>query len=142
MLEKTSIPFFEILGEWIFQGRIRDAYKEFFVDERSELQKEHLQQDYTNSYWEQRYTLNEVQVPVFLASVATKVLTTGKYLNVLRESGLSIHSVHEPLEYTTNERDYIDKIQKAYEFASQEVLRLLVTENQLIERLRSDWMWI
>lgn len=136
LLEKTSVPFFEILGEWIYQGRIKDTYKEFFVSEHSEIRKDNIDSDYTNAYWEFRYTLNESQVPNFLALVAPKILTTGKYLNVLRESGKQIHSIREPLEYTANERDYIDKIEKAYEFASKAVLNLLVTENNLILRLK------
>lgn len=142
LIEHSSVPFFEILGEWIYQGRIKDTYREFFVEENSGLQKENIQKDYTNAYWEQRYTLNESQVPLFLTSVSSKVLTTGKYLNVLRESNRPIHSVRETFEYTSNEREYIDKIQKAYDFASKAVLNLLLTENNLIQRLRFHFIFI
>ena len=44
------------------------------------------EEDYNAAYWTQRYTLR-AEVPIFLGGdLAEKVLTTGKYLNAMRES--------------------------------------------------------
>lgn len=48
--------------------------------------QESLAQDYDAKYWRQRYSLKD-GIPSFLANVAGTILTTGKYLNVMRECG-------------------------------------------------------
>lgn len=55
--------------------------------------QESLTQDYDAKYWRQRYSLKD-GIPSFLASMAGTILTTGKYLNVMRECG---HHVQVPL---------------------------------------------
>jgi gamma-tubulin complex component 2 len=65
-------------------------------------------------------------------------LVTGKYLNVIRECGLSVHNADaKPFVYTSNDRDYTEKIEKAYTFASKKLLDLLIQDKKLIERLKS-----
>jgi hypothetical protein len=51
--------------------------------------QESLSQDYHATYWQQRYSLRR-DIPGFLASSAETILTTGKYLNAVRECGHSI----------------------------------------------------
>lgn len=48
--------------------------------------QESLTQDYDARYWRQRYSLKD-GIPSFLANIAGTILTTGKYLNVMRECG-------------------------------------------------------
>lgn len=48
--------------------------------------QESLTQDYDAKYWRQRYSLKD-GIPSFLANIAGTILTTGKYLNVMRECG-------------------------------------------------------
>ena len=66
-----------------------------------------------------------------------KILTTGRYLNVIRECG---HKVVCPdaqkLKYTFHEREYVEAIEHACSFSSQALLSLLVEDHQLLERLR------
>lgn len=40
-----------------------------------------------DDYWEKRYSIDIENVPVFLKSHADIILRTGKYLNVIRDSG-------------------------------------------------------
>jgi len=40
------------------------------------------------TYWEQHYTICHDAIPLFLESVAGKILSTGKYLNVVRQCGM------------------------------------------------------
>lgn len=51
---------------------------EFMVEER-ELQKEKIQEDYNDKYWDRRYTVVQRQIPSFLQKMAGKVLSTGAH---------------------------------------------------------------
>lgn len=47
--------------------------------EEHELQKEKIQEDYNDKYWDQRYTIVQHRIPSFLQKMADKILSTGKY---------------------------------------------------------------
>lgn len=51
--------------------------------------QESLTWDYDAKYWNQRYSLKD-GVPSFLSNISGKILTTGKYLNVMRECGHNV----------------------------------------------------
>jgi gamma-tubulin complex component 2 len=137
LLEKASVPFFQILQGWIYQGVINDPYHEFFVEENKALSKENMNEDYNDAYWEKRYTIRPENVPAFLESSQNKILVTGKYLNVIRECGISIENTSEKLVYTANEQEYHQKIEKAYEFACSTLFKLVTEEKNLLGVLRS-----
>ena len=92
LLEKASVPFIEMLHTWIFTGQISDPFHEFMIHETSSITKDVLQKDYSDVYWEQKYTLVEDGIPTLFESVQTKILFAGKYLNVLRECKVDIPS--------------------------------------------------
>lgn len=46
--------------------------------EEHELQKEKIQEDYNDKYWDQRYTVVQQQIPSFLQKMADKILSTGR----------------------------------------------------------------
>lgn len=46
--------------------------------EEHELQKEKIQEDYNDKYWDQRYTLVQQQIPSFLQKIGDKILSTGE----------------------------------------------------------------
>ena len=86
LLRAASAPYARAVERWVYEGRVDDPYDEFLVLERAHLRKESLAEDYNAAYWTQRYTLR-AEVPIFLGGdLAEKVLTTGKYLNAMRES--------------------------------------------------------
>lgn len=90
LLSRASVPYFEILHSWIYRGKIIDPYNEFMVLEKRNVKKENLKEDFNDAYWEMRYTVREKLVPSFLQPLQTKILLAGKYLNVVRECGVSI----------------------------------------------------
>lgn len=45
------------------------------------------EEDPADDYWEKRYTMVPQNIPTFLQHHATVILRTGKYLNVIRQSG-------------------------------------------------------
>uniref|UniRef100_F6VFC0 Gamma-tubulin complex component n=1 Tax=Macaca mulatta TaxID=9544 RepID=F6VFC0_MACMU len=126
LTKAASAPYFEVLEKWIYRGIIHDPYSEFMVEEH-ELRKERIQEDYNDKYWDQRYTIVQQQIPSFLQKVADKILSTGKYLNVVRECG---HDVTCP-------RAYVEQIEKAFNYASKVLLDFLMEEKELVAHLRS-----
>ncbi|XP_068438926.1 gamma-tubulin complex component 2 [Clinocottus analis] len=137
LTKAASVPYFEILEKWIYRGIIKDPYSEFMVEEH-ELQKEKIQEDYNDKYWDQRYTIVQHRIPSFLQKMADKILSTGKYLNVVRECGRDVTcpDAREVL-YTLKERAYVEQIEKSYNYASKVLLAFLMEEKELVSRLRS-----
>ncbi|RVX08719.1 Gamma-tubulin complex component 2 [Vitis vinifera] len=139
LLELMALRNFYIFLRWVYEGVIDDPYGEFFIAENKSLQKESLTQDYDAKYWGQRYSLKD-GIPSFLANAAGTILTTGKYLNVMRECG---HNVQVPasedskfISFGSNHH-YLECIKAAYEFSSTELLNLIKEKYDLLGKLRS-----
>ena len=70
LLEKASVPFFEMLARWIFAGGIVDRYSEFMVEEHSNPGATHgglaTAADFNAEYWDRRYTPRSAMVPDFI----------------------------------------------------------------------------
>lgn len=139
MTQCASSAYLGILERWVYEGVIDDPYGEFFIAENKSLQKESLTQDYDAKYWGQRYSLKD-GIPSFLANAAGTILTTGKYLNVMRECG---HNVQVPasedskfISFGSNHH-YLECIKAAYEFSSTELLNLIKEKYDLLGKLRS-----
>lgn len=58
-------------------NQIYCSESEFMVEEH-ELQKEKIQEDYNDKYWDQRYTIVQHKIPSFLQKMADKILSTGE----------------------------------------------------------------
>ena len=129
---------FVIVGFISYLGVIKDPYNEFLVAEHESVAKERVTEDYNDQYWEQHYTIERERIPMFLERVAEKILRAGKYLNVIRQCGVTLDSPYaQEIVYCLNERDYVDRIEKSYDYASHTLLDLLLTEKKLMYRLRS-----
>lgn len=85
LLEKAAEPFIEILMKWIYGGILDDPFNEFLVKEDPTMNKDNIEKDFNDSYWQKRFTFRDEMIPVFLQKLAIKILHTGKYLNVIRE---------------------------------------------------------
>eukprot|EP00058_Branchiostoma_floridae_P003856 XP_002589344.1 hypothetical protein BRAFLDRAFT_77796 [Branchiostoma floridae] len=137
LTQAACVPYFEILERWIYKGIIVDPYAEFIVEEHESVIKEKIEKDYNDAYWEQRYTICRERIPVFLEKVADKILSTGKYLNVIRQCGRDVKCpAAEEIVYTLKERRYVEQIERAYNYASRVLLDLLMEEKELMARLR------
>jgi gamma-tubulin complex component 2 len=117
LLLKASQPYASILLAWISTGHLGDEWDEFIVRETKGINQGSLDLDYTDDYWERRYTLRDrtigasstkmsksnidveprdrglsggAVVPAFLEPWKEKILLAGKYLNVIRECGIEI----------------------------------------------------
>lgn len=109
---------------------------EFMVKENEELEQEELEKDFHANSWNTRYYVVDSNVPEFLQTLSEPILTTGKYLNALRYSGLPEDEVTVPhasvISFSPDERDYTVVIQQAYEWASHRLLHYVMHDKDLI----------
>ena len=84
LVQAAGVPYFTMLEKWIYQGVVYDPYGEFLVAEDGPLGKEQMLAS-GDAYWEHHYRIVAERVPVFLLDIAAKILSTGKYLNVVRQ---------------------------------------------------------
>jgi gamma-tubulin complex component 2 len=138
LLREASRPYMNMLNEWLHHGGISDPHSEFLIKEQKSIRREGLEQDYTDEYWEKRYTIREGDVPPQLENVKEKVLLAGKYLNVVRECGgvdVSKEVVDVPISF--DDPNFLENVNSAYSHANASLLTLLLTTHELPARLRS-----
>lgn len=115
LLLRASQPYATILLGWISTGHLVDPFEEFIVKESKSITRIGLDRDFTDTYWDGKYTLRDAGVrkkrklnnglgetrrsmglsagavvPSFLEKWKVKILLAGKYLNVIRECGIEI----------------------------------------------------
>ncbi|KAL2200414.1 Spc98 family-domain-containing protein [Corynascus similis CBS 632.67] len=138
LLRDASRPYMQMLNEWLHHGAINDPHSEFLIKEQRSIRRERLEQDYTDEYWERRYTIRDHDIPPQLEGVKDKVLLAGKYLNVVRECGgvdVSLQVKDVPISFDDNR--FLDNVNSAYAHANESLMRLLLTAHGLPARLRS-----
>ncbi|KAK5111808.1 hypothetical protein LTR62_004728 [Meristemomyces frigidus] len=142
LLRDSSRPYMRMLNEWLHHGNVRDPHAEFLIKEQKSIRREGLQQDYTDEYWEKRYTLRPELVPPQLEGVKDRVLLAGKYLNVVRECG-GITDINrdlsnsEEVPHTFSDPRFLENVSGAYAFANRSLMTLLLTTHGLPARLKS-----
>ncbi|KIK96610.1 hypothetical protein PAXRUDRAFT_138061 [Paxillus rubicundulus Ve08.2h10] len=166
LLSAAGVPYAEMLREWITTGRLQDPYEEFCVKESKFISKGILEVDYTDEYWERRYTLRDGStlsskrqhtgvppprtpggrlpggacIPPSLEGWKHKVLLAGKYLNVIRECGIEVQA-NQPSageqQLSMDDQKLYKFLEDAYTHANRTLLQLLLQDQQLIPRLRS-----
>ena len=140
LLREASCPYMTMLNEWLHHGAIRDPHGEFLIKEQKSIKRERLDQDYTDEYWEKRYTIREREnlVPPQLEGVKDKVLLAGKYLNVVREcGGVDIGKEVNDVPTSFDDPRFLENVNGAYAYANSSLLNLLLTTHALPARLRS-----
>ena len=138
LLREASRPYMSMLNEWLHHGGIKDPHAEFLIKEQKSIKRERLDQDYTDEYWEKRYTIRDSLVPPQLEGVKDKVLLAGKYLNVVREcGGVDISKVVQDVPTSFDDPSFLDNVNSAYAYANSSLFNLLLTTHALPARLRS-----
>lgn len=138
LLREASRPYMTMLNEWLHHGGIKDPHAEFLVKEQKWIKREKLEEDYTDEYWEKRYTIRENEIPPQLDSVKEKVLLAGKYLNVVREcGGVDVSKAVKDVPKTLDDPRFLENVNGAYTYANASLLNLLLTKNSLTTRFRS-----
>eukprot|EP00041_Stephanoeca_diplocostata_P024560 m.626168 g.626168 ORF g.626168 m.626168 type:complete len:884 (+) comp22551_c1_seq6:142-2793(+) len=138
LVQVASAPYFDMLEQWIYNGVVDDTFNEFMVKEDKGLDREFALKMYNDSYWERRYTISTERTPSFLVPMADKILRTGKYLNVIRESSREPRCPNAvSLMYQIREREYIGAIEDAFAYASKSLITLLTADLDLMGQLAS-----
>jgi gamma-tubulin complex component 2 len=138
LLREASRPYMAMLNEWLHHGGIKDPHAEFLIKEQKSIKRERLDQDYTDEYWEKRYTIRDNLVPPQLDGVKDKVLLAGKYLNVVREcGGVDVSKVVEDVPTSFDDSRFLENVNSAYAYANSSLFNLLLTTHALPARLRS-----
>ena len=138
LLRDASKPYMSMLNEWLHHGGIKDPHNEFLIKEQQSIKREKLENDYTDEYWEKRYTIRDTDVPPQLEGVKDKVLLAGKYLNVVREcGGVDVSKEVKDVPKSFDDPQFLDNVNGAYAHANSSLLNLLVTTHALGARLRS-----
>ncbi|KAF1989155.1 gamma-tubulin complex protein 2 [Aulographum hederae CBS 113979] len=138
LLRESSRPYMSMLNEWLHHGGIKDPHGEFLIKEQKSIKRERLDQDYTDEYWEKRYTIRDNLVPPQLEGVKGKVLLAGKYLNVVREcGGVDISKTVSDVPANFSDPRFLENVSGAYSYANSSLLTLLLTTHALPARLRS-----
>ncbi|TFK24131.1 hypothetical protein FA15DRAFT_669893 [Coprinopsis marcescibilis] len=164
LLQAAGKPYVEMLKTWVTTGNLVDPYEELLVKERHFIDRGIIEKDYTDDYWERRYTLRDGStlsgskrqlagvppprpssgrlpggacVPPLLESWKHKILLAGKYLNVIRECGIDVTREHDSNELFMDEENFYTFLEDAYSFANKTLLNLLLKDQQLIPRLQS-----
>jgi gamma-tubulin complex component 2 len=57
LLRDASRPYMTMLNEWLHHGSIKDPHAEFLIREQTSIRRDRLEEDYTDEYWDRRYTL-------------------------------------------------------------------------------------
>jgi gamma-tubulin complex component 2 len=55
----ASQPYAQMLVRWVSSGHLSDKHEEFLVKESTSITKKHLDVDFTDEYWERRYTVRQ-----------------------------------------------------------------------------------
>ncbi|KZV81099.1 hypothetical protein EXIGLDRAFT_844958 [Exidia glandulosa HHB12029] len=167
LLRRASRPYAEALERWITTGALDDPHGELMVKEARFINRGTLEQDYTDEYWERRYTLRDGStlagkthqagvprpranggrlpggacVPPPLETWKHKILLAGKYLNVIRECGIEVSRASKTDADgdapALDEERFYKSVESAYGHANQTLLKLLLDDQQLILRLRT-----
>ena len=58
LLRAAGAPYVGMVREWTNTGRLVDPYEELCVKEAKFIDKGILEMDYTDEYWERRYTVS------------------------------------------------------------------------------------
>ncbi|KAF6021141.1 TUBGCP2 [Bugula neritina] len=136
--ERAAVPYLHMLELWLYRGIIQDPYAEFMVSEDASVSKERLIEQYNDTYWEKRYTLCRERIPVYMEMYSDEILSTGKYLNVVRLCGQLIrHPNAREISYNSQDTGYRESIESAYSYASQLLLDLFYQQYHLKDRFRS-----
>ena len=81
LLEHASQPYSRMLIRWISTGYLSDPFDEFMVKESTHISKSVLESDYTDEYWERRYTVcHQVTPEGFVLMTATRRIIISSFI--------------------------------------------------------------
>ena len=65
LLKAAGKPYVSMLRMWVTMGKLLDPHEELLVKESKFIDRGNLEMDYTDEYWERRYTVRIFHWEVF-----------------------------------------------------------------------------
>lgn len=62
LVKAAAVPYVAMVRQWTTTGRLIDPYEELCVKESKFINKGMLEMDYTDEYWERRYTVSRILI--------------------------------------------------------------------------------
>jgi gamma-tubulin complex component 2 len=143
ILATSTEPYFRMLEHWVCNAVIEDPYDEFVIQENPCITTSDLSTERASSYWTDKFTIRLAHdgapdVPTFLQGCLKEILSTGKYLDLIRTCG---HTFDRPLRTGTRleydeDGTYLLRLRMAYQAASAAAVRVL-HEHKILHGLES-----
>lgn len=78
ILKPTCVPFYAMIGKWVFEGDLEDQHDEFFIAKCPSVSQKDL--------WQKGFYIRQSMLPPFITNdLAENILRAGKAINFLRE---------------------------------------------------------
>ena len=145
LLDRSSVPYAEILSIWLQSGRLHDPYEEFMV-KKTQYAQNGVELD--GDTWAELFTFSEEHVIndiVRNEKIKNRILVTGKYWNAVQacivdhmssEETTSTHLALRKLQFQSDLSDISAYINSMYESASSKLMHLLRDQYHLGESLQ------
>lgn len=108
LLNESTVPFYNMIKNWIFCGEIDDLYKEFFIGKSVQNDEDDI--------WNSKYSIRSSMLPIFIPlSMANRILCVGKSIDFLRTSCKQNFSLPEKIQtradlHPYSEVEYLEKL--------------------------------
>lgn len=152
MLTEISLPFYEMMAGWIYEGELVDPHAEFLVapadasaTTRSSTARRMARPrtgDSSEDAWKGKYILVETMIPRWISNkLAEKIFLIGKSLNFIRYSCADADFVsnHRKLNFkvlTYGDTSSLERsIDEAYSLTAQHLRHLMLTKFHLLDHL-------
>lgn len=141
LLEKSSIPYVEMMSAWLQSGRLSDPYQEFMVQRTTEGSNA---SDFDGDDWMAVFTVNDKNIIEGVTSdkwTKEKLLTTGKYWNAVHACRVNVEKFHcevrkiPKIPFNSDSSEISSYIDTMYQNASRVLVKLLKDDFQLKESL-------
>ncbi|OAF70306.1 Gamma-tubulin complex component 2 [Intoshia linei] len=150
IVRKASEPFFFRLNNWLMHGKIPYDYgmgNDIFMVQKDKSKTNKKQKDFKINWSSNyNYTIIEKCVPRFLSGIISKIIDTGKYINIFNEymfyanknDSHFIQKLTEKKNFLDNSKfqkifidcdNFDEKISIAHEIASNRLLHVLQNSN-------------
>jgi gamma-tubulin complex component 2 len=157
VIQVASRPFMDMLSSWISKGEVYDPFNEFMIENKFPFQfkrastssanpptKSMTLSSLSSSVWEDCFCLRPQHIYLINDHTAEKVLTIGKYLNVIRECSNggkegSEGGQNTALPHMDTLRGCItvtETINDAFNSSASTVLNLMLTDYNFLDNLR------
>jgi gamma-tubulin complex component 2 len=141
LLEKSSIPYVEMMSAWLQSGRLADPYGEFMVQRSTD--KSNVA-EFDGDAWMALFSVNEDHILEGVTSdkwTKEKILTTGKYWNAVHACHVDVDKMQGDVQkiprlpFNSDSSAILSYIDAMYQNASRVLVQLMKDDFKLKESL-------